>query len=85
MTTTEIEEHIVSLIRSHVADGQLIPLHRIDHQIPGGFWKRGEVITSMWQRGLIDIVKVSGSPLIGIPWPGWEHDPKSGPRRLLVA
>lgn len=88
MTTTEnrteIEEHVVRLIRAHVPDGQLIPLRRIDHQIPGNFWRRQEIITSMWQRGVVDVVKVSGSPLIGIPWPGFAYDPAKGPRRLLA-
>ncbi|MGW0037498.1 hypothetical protein [Gordonia sp. NPDC003376] len=87
MTTenrTEIEEHIVDLIRARVDDGEFIPISTIEAEIPGTYWQRAEVTTDLWHRGVIDIVKVSGSPLVSVPWPGWAHNPAKGPRRLLA-
>lgn len=88
MTTTEnhreIEEHIVSLIRSHVADGEFVRLADIEAEIGGTYWARTEIITDLWTRGVIDVVKVGGSPRVSVPWPGFAHDPAKGPRRLLA-
>lgn len=79
-----IEEHIVNLIRSEVDDGDFVRLSAIETEIGGTYWRRTEIITDLWQRGVIDVVKVSGSPLVSIPWQGFEHDPANGPRRLLA-
>ncbi|WP_273490614.1 MULTISPECIES: hypothetical protein [Gordonia] len=68
MTPTDIETHILAELRRRDPDddGELFRWSTIAARIDGTFWSKQEALTELWRRREIVIVKLAGSPLIGL-------------------
>ncbi|WAC55165.1 hypothetical protein [Gordonia sp. SL306] len=76
---TTIEQQILTELRRRDpdADGTLVRLSTVRPKITGGYWAITEAVTELWQRGDVVLVKVGGSPLIGL---ADEFDKAIGPK-----
>ncbi|OLT47430.1 hypothetical protein BJF87_04085 [Gordonia sp. CNJ-863] len=77
MTTVETQILTELRRRDPDADGTLVRLSTVRPKITGGYWAVQEAVTELWQRGEIAVVKVGGSPLIGL---ADEFDKAIGPK-----
>lgn len=47
-------------------DGELFRWSTIAARVDGTFWAKQEALTTLWQRREIAIVKLAGSPFVGL-------------------